>query len=183
MGWDEAVAEAMGQPPWTSLLPLAAALFYLGSSFAWGGLVLLLAARGRWGLALPLAAALLATEALVFGLKEAVARPRPGGALFAGSDFAFPSGHAARAAAALGLAWGLGLPRAWKLAALAFALLMALARLVARAHWLSDVLASLALGALLGSLVGLAWRRDWARLRTRAERALARLRTRAGAEG
>lgn len=167
VGLDESVAGGLAQPPWDALLPLAGALALLGSSQAWWGFVALLVALRRWRVGVPLALALLLADLAAAGLKEIVARPRPEDAVFAETGFAFPSGHAARAAAAAGLAWALGLG-GWRLAAFAFALLVGFARLVARAHWLSDVLAGLALGAALGGLAALAWRRDAFRLRSRA---------------
>lgn len=175
MGLDEDVAAALAQPPWDALGVLAGPLAALGSVWAWWLLVLALAATRRWTWVVPLALALLATDAAVWALKEAVMRPRPEGALFAGSDFAFPSGHAGRGGAGAGLAWALGAPRAWRWAALAFAGLVGLSRLAARAHWLTDVLAGLALGAALGIAAAEAWKRDAAGLRTRTLEVVDRL--------
>lgn len=179
MGLDEDVAAALARPPWDALGVLAGPFAALGSVSAWWLLVLALAATRRWAWAVPLALALLATDAAVWALKEAIARPRPDGATFAGADFAFPSGHAARGGVGAGLAWALGAPRAWQGVALAFAALVGLSRLVARAHWLTDVLAGLALGAVLAIAVAEAWKRDAAGVRTRALAAAERLGRRA----
>ncbi|MCA1812832.1 MAG: phosphatase PAP2 family protein [Halobacteriales archaeon] len=173
MDLDQAVSAGLAQPPWTLLQPFGQAMELLGGMLPWYALVALLAWRRRWGIALPLLAALLASDASAFALKHIVARHRPSEVLFGlpfrADDASFPSGHAVRAAAAAGVAWLAGVPRAWRAGTAAFALLMAVARLVIEAHWLTDVLAGLALGAAIGAVMALAWRRDVAGVRRRLE--------------
>jgi undecaprenyl-diphosphatase len=88
--------------------------------------------------------------------KELTARPRPDEALTATLSLAFPSGHASRAAVVyLLLAW---LAAKWAkhpvtrhlvaLAAAAMVLATAWSRLVLGAHWATDVLAGMGLGAV-----------------------------------
>lgn len=175
MGIDEDAAAFFASPSWQPAHPVAGALYYLGHGAAWYLLAAALAVRRRWAVALPLGAALLATDATVYVLKEAVARPRPDAALFAGSDFAFPSGHTARAAAALGFAALTDeVARPARLAAATFLALQGLGRLVAQAHWLTDVLASVPLGLAFGAGAAVAWRRDALGVRSRVLAGLAR---------
>ena len=125
---------------------------------------LFLALRRRWRtLAHWLAAAAFA-EGLVWVLKETVGRARPA-AVYAGHEqFSFPSGHAALAIVVYGfLAFLLarGKSAAGK-AAITFAAgtaiaLVAFSRLYLGAHWLSDVLASLAFGLAWVALLAIAY--------------------------
>jgi undecaprenyl-diphosphatase len=155
MPLDEAIREALlgWAPP-----AMVAAMRVVN----WGGDKLVLApallllfvasaqARARWWLwgGLMIAAPL---AEVVF--KELIARPRP-----EGSGFSFPSGHATAAAAFFGAVFYLAgalRPRAVRVPvralALVAALLVALARVILRAHWPSDALAGLALGLALAS--------------------------------
>jgi undecaprenyl-diphosphatase len=123
------------------------------------GLLLLLLvsgrARARWWLWLGLMAAAPLAE---WAVKHAIGRPRP-----EDLSLGFPSGHATAAGAFCGavlyLAGGLpspGLRLAVRAAALAAALLVAVARVMLRAHWPSDVLAGVALGLALAAVAALA---------------------------
>lgn len=118
-----------------------AALWLLGSEF-W---------KAR---ALALAIAILLAAALVLGIKFSVKRRRPEGewgSIYRNTDpHSFPSGHAARAAliAVLGLGFG---PGWFGLLLLLWAPLVTLARVAMGVHYLSDVIA----GVLFGILVGL----------------------------
>lgn len=121
-----------------------------------GAVVLLLALRDRAG-ALWLVLAFYSGAALNHALKHLVQRPRPQQLEFAVTDFAFPSGHAAQATllygALLVLLWRHTTSRAWRTAAAVAALLLVAAvcasRVLLQAHWFSDVVA--------GVLVGAAW--------------------------
>lgn len=111
-------------------------------------------ARRRWWAWVAL---MLVAPGLEGALKELIARPRP-----EGLGPGFPSGHATAAAAYFGavfhLAGGLRaahLRLALRGFALAAAGLVALARVVLRAHWPSDALGGLALGFALASAAAL----------------------------
>uniref|UniRef100_B0SVU3 Phosphoesterase PA-phosphatase related n=1 Tax=Caulobacter sp. (strain K31) TaxID=366602 RepID=B0SVU3_CAUSK len=113
--------------------------------------------RYRWAVAL--VAAMVAAAVFAPILKHAFHTPRPS-PLYAGVDaFSFPSGHATSAAALyimLGVIAAEGLPKPWRL--LPFGLATAtvasigLSRVYLGAHWLSDVLAGLALGSAIASI-------------------------------
>ena len=112
-------------------------------------------ARRRWWIW----AALMLTAPTAEGLvKLMVGRARP-----MGEGFAFPSGHATAAAAYFGalfyLAGSISAPTlrvGIRAIALVVIVLVALARIVLRAHWPSDVLAGSALGLALASAAALA---------------------------
>ena len=112
-------------------------------------------ARRQWWIWAALMVAAPIAERLV---KLAVGRARP-----MGEGFAFPSGHVTAAAAYFGtvfyLAGSLSSPAlrvTIRAAALATIVLVALARIVLRAHWPSDTLAGAALGLALASSAALA---------------------------
>jgi membrane protein DedA with SNARE-associated domain/membrane-associated phospholipid phosphatase len=116
------------------------------------------ARRHTWRPLALLAGAYVGAEALFQLVKLLVGRPRPPMAVAIGhfSGSAFPSGHATLAAAVFGMLAALAANAAstWarKVAAWAGAVLVALLvgviRLYLGAHWLTDVLAGWALGAL-----------------------------------
>jgi undecaprenyl-diphosphatase len=106
-----------------------------------------------------------ATSSLI---KLAVDRPRPPGALLSPSLSSFPSGHASFAAVTAVLLVGLFVPtgRRTRPAVLAATLTLAMAwsRTYLFAHWLTDVVGGLCVGAGIGALTlgrhGLGRRRD-----------------------
>jgi undecaprenyl-diphosphatase len=113
--------------------------------------------------------AVVAQTVLVWGLKRAIARPRPWIALglptpfMRPSDYSLPSGHAAGCFCvaaflmlALPVAWPDSRLRARLVTALALALavLIAVSRVYLGAHFPSDVIAGAMLGALVGGLAG-----------------------------
>lgn len=132
-------------------------------------------ARRRWWVWI----ALMATAPLAEGgLKLLIAHPRPEGAAMG-----FPSGHATAAAAYFGaiayVADSLptrGLRVAVRALALVVIALVAVARVVLRAHWPSDALGGIALGLALASAAALAasagTRRDEAESRPGAAEAV-----------
>ncbi|CAN5207105.1 hypothetical protein BH10PSE4_BH10PSE4_38820 [soil metagenome] len=115
---------------------------------------LVTARRYRWALALAGAMGACALIAPAFKLAFHTPRPSP---LYAGVDaFSFPSGHATAAAAlyvVLGALAAEGLTKPWKRLALGLAAAMvlsiSLSRVYLGAHWLSDVLAGVALGSAI----------------------------------
>ena len=124
---------------WVTFPLMIGVAAYLGWQKRWEGLM-------YWTLSMVL------SQVLIGPLKALYERPRPDLALVETSGFSFPSGHAVVGAAiALSLVVVLvpaGPPRRnLKMAAGAFAVLMGLSRVYLRAHWLSDVVAGVALGA------------------------------------
>ena len=116
------------------------------------GVSVWLIVRTRWR---ALAAWLLTwvvAELVLAGAKAFFHRGRPPDPLVDVVGFSFPSGHAV-AAAATAVALVLVLMpagperRRWELAAVAFAFVMALSRVYLQAHWFSDVVAGVLLGA------------------------------------
>lgn len=118
---------------------------------------LAMTSRYRWAFAL--VAAMGASALLAPALKLAFHTPRPS-PLYAGVDaFSFPSGHAASAAVLyiiLGVVAAEGLSRCWRLSVLGLAVtvvaLIGLSRVYLGAHWLSDVLAGVALGSAIATV-------------------------------
>jgi membrane-associated phospholipid phosphatase len=121
------------------------------------GVVLGIIWRSR-GPVLVASVAVAGNGVLTLALKEAVARPRPplSGALAAADGYAFPSGHAATAAAAFGVLAFLcaGSVRAWAArvaiwaGAAMLATLVGISRIYLGVHWTTDVLGGWAFGAL-----------------------------------
>jgi undecaprenyl-diphosphatase len=117
-------------------------------------LVLFPTARRRWWIWIGLMVLAPSVEGL---LKILIARPRP-----EGLGFGFPSGHATAAAAYFGaVAYLAGSLRrraaclTLRTVAVGMILLVALARVVLRAHWPSDVLGGVALGLARASAAAL----------------------------
>jgi undecaprenyl-diphosphatase len=135
------VANLAGE--WRVLLPASLLLFLVFPR-----------ARRRWWLW----AGTMIAAPLAEGLfKHLIARPRP-----EATSFGFPSGHVTAAAAFFGIVIylagalpGPALRRAVRLGALAIIVLVAVARVVLRAHWPSDALGGLALGLALASAASL----------------------------
>jgi undecaprenyl-diphosphatase len=115
-------------------------------------------ARGTWRPAALLGAGYGGAVALYGLIKALVARPRPPLGMAVGHfrGYAFPSGHATQAIVAWGMLAALvaGLTPSWsrKVAAWASALLVAVlvaaTRVYLGAHWFTDVVGGLVLGAL-----------------------------------
>lgn len=123
------------------------------------GLVMWWRTRRPFLAATPLIVA-LAADTVVLIVKEVVARPRPvlsRGTL--GDQYSFPSGHVTVTAAvvvAIALTWvHPAYRRVALLAAVGFAGLVALSRLVLGVHWFTDVVVGAGIGTLLAvSLIG-----------------------------
>ena len=161
--WDLTVFHAMDDIRNTVLTALARFLNVLG-----GGLVTIplrivvaawLLARRRWRAFAAWVMTWAAAELILAGAKTFFHRGRPPEPLVTVVGFSFPSGHAvAGAATAVALVLVL-LPegrarRRWEIAAIVFAFVMALSRVYLEAHWFSDVVAGVLLGAgvALGSV-------------------------------
>jgi membrane-associated phospholipid phosphatase len=113
-----------------------------------------LALKRRWWHLTAFVSAVVLSEVAVGTLKALYDRVRPPHPLVGTSGGSFPSGHAI-AAAVTTVAMVIALfpegPRryVWGALALAFSLLMALSRVYLAAHWLSDAVAGVLLGASL----------------------------------
>ncbi|AXH35161.1 PAP2 family protein [Humibacter sp. BT305] len=112
----------------------------------------LLVFRRRWA-ALYLALALAVSAGVVQILKNVVGRTRPPDMLVTSDYGSFPSGHTANAAT-LTVVFGLVFWRLWVwLAGVAYTILMLLSRTYLGAHWLTDTLGGMVLGAGLAILI------------------------------
>jgi undecaprenyl-diphosphatase len=153
-----------------SPLWLGPALFF---NYAGGGIVgsfvvplviflLLLAFRRPWG-ATYFAAASILSVVCVQILKQTVGRARPTEILVHADLGSFPSGHTANAAT-MAVVLGIVFPFVWvRVVGAAWAILMAVSRTYLGAHWLSDTIGGLLLGAGVAIIV-------WAPLAYRLER-------------
>jgi undecaprenyl-diphosphatase len=130
-----------------------------GDSWFWGAGLLILWWSGntfwkQWAIVMLAGISILA--ALVMSLKFTIRRRRPEGewgGIYRNTDpHSFPSGHAARAFLIAVVAGGLG--PGWLAAALlGWAPLVSLARVAMGVHYMSDVVAGLAVGILMGLVV------------------------------
>jgi membrane-associated phospholipid phosphatase len=108
--------------------------------------------RTRWRALATWVITWAAAELILSGAKTFFHRGRPPLPLVEVVGFSFPSGHAvAGAATAVALVLVVLSPgqarRRWELAAVAFAFVMAMSRVYLNAHWFSDVVAGVLLGA------------------------------------
>ena len=120
-----------------------------------------LALRRRWWHLAAFAAAVVLSEVLIGTLKGVYDRARPPGSLVATSGASFPSGHSVAAtvtvvAVVIALVPPGRARVAWGAAAAVFSVLMALSRAYLGAHWLSDALAGVLLGASCALLAAFA---------------------------
>jgi undecaprenyl-diphosphatase len=159
-GWlarDEAISRRLriAEKPGV-LRTLAAILAHSGDSWFWllGLLVLWLLGDAYWKqIALTFALGIAVTAVLVMAVKFTIRRKRPegewGGIYRATDPHSFPSGHAARACMLAVLALGLG-PLWLGVLLLVWAPLVGLARVAMGVHYLSDVLAGMLVGVVIG---------------------------------
>ncbi len=141
------------------LRTLSAVLAHSGDSWFWllGLTILWWLGSDYWkSRALTLVVAILLTAVVVFVVKLLVRRRRPEGEwgkFYRQTDpHSFPSGHAVRAVMLAVIMLGLG-PLWLGLVLLVWAPLVGLARVAMGVHYLSDVLAGMLLGLLIGGLV------------------------------
>jgi undecaprenyl-diphosphatase len=136
----------------------------------------LLAWRRRWTALAAWLLAMASSQALSLLIKELYARPRPPLPLVAESGTgSFPSGQAVTATAValtLVLLWSPAAPvrRAALALAMTYALAISISRVYLRVHWLTDVVAGLALGAAcaISAVIAIEWWRDRSRQASRA---------------
>lgn len=137
---------------------LAIFLAHSGDSWFWGIALLIIGWQGdafwkRW--AFWIFVGIAVTAIVVQTLKWVVRRRRPPGewgAIYRSTDpHSFPSGHAARMIMLLVLGFALG-PAWFGPVLIAWAPLVALARVALGVHYLSDILG----GAVIGAVIGLA---------------------------
>jgi undecaprenyl-diphosphatase len=141
------------------LRSLASIFAHSGDSWFWLvglGLVWWLGTDYWKHLALTLIIAILLTALVVFIIKFTVRRKRPEGEwgkFYRSTDpHSFPSGHAVRAVMLAVVTLGLG-PLWLGLILLIWAPLVGLARVAMGVHYLSDVLAGMILGVVMGVLI------------------------------
>jgi undecaprenyl-diphosphatase len=125
------------------------------------GIAGFLALRRRWWHLAAFAAAVVLSEVLIGTLKAVYDRARPPGSRVGTRGASFPSGHSIAAtvtvvAAVLALVPPGRARVAWGAAATVFSVLMALSRAYLGAHWLSDALAGVLLGASCALLAAFA---------------------------
>jgi len=117
-----------------------------------GGIILLCILRRFWA-ALYFGAASIVSAAAVQGLKALIGRPRPEDMLVTADVGSFPSGHVANAAT-LAVVLGIIVWRLWVwVAGAVYVVLMALSRTYLGAHWVSDTIGGLILGAAVAVIV------------------------------
>jgi undecaprenyl-diphosphatase len=154
---DARASERLGVAEKAGLLRiLAAVLAHSGDSWFWGAalIVLWLLSDSFWRQwAVVMLAAITVLAALVMGLKFGIRRRRPDGewgGIYRNTDpHSFPSGHAARAFLIAVIAAGLG-PTGVAIGLWFWAPLVAVARVAMRVHYLSDVVAGMVIGVLMG---------------------------------
>jgi membrane protein DedA with SNARE-associated domain/membrane-associated phospholipid phosphatase len=125
--------------------------------------IVVLLMRRRVAESVALAIGLLSTFVFVHVAKSAVDRPRPSDSLVSTDGMSYPSGHAAYAMTWIAIAVvltrtlpGLARTTAAIIAAIVLAALIGLTRVYLRAHYLSDVVGGIGLGATTYSICGMA---------------------------
>lgn len=153
---DQSIYDGVYPLKWGPLTALAHTLAFLGSAvFLWPlrlAVTAYLWVRRRYVALAAWLVPIVVSEPLIGIFKAAYDRPRPSIALVTSTTGAFPSGHAvAGSVVAISLVFVFVPPgparRNLELVAAGFAFLMGASRMYLGAHWFSDVVAGLALGA------------------------------------
>lgn len=162
---DDAVHRLMVDLEFAPAVGGAKVLDFLGSTWVTAPVMIAVSAflvwRKRWEGLVYWAVAMVLSQALIGATKAAYERPRPPLSLVETTGYSFPSGHAV-AGATIVIALVIVLVpagprrRNLEMLAAAFAVAMGLSRVYLRAHWLSDVVAGVALGAVVAVGVALA---------------------------
>lgn len=151
--WMEEILEHRN-PAWE--VPSLVMNFLGGGWFAFvlpAAIVVVLCVRRRFWGALFLGVASVLSALVVQLLKGLIGRPRPEDMLVTADFGSFPSGHSANAAT-LVVCLGIIVRRAWLWAAgVAYVILMMLSRTYLGAHWVSDTVGGLLLGAAVALIV------------------------------
>lgn len=149
---DEDYSQALVR--WSAFPPAKAAAWLLarsGDSIFWLAIAAMLIWR-RQAMGLPLLTTLIVVVVATALLKGIFRRQRPQTKWAIATDkYAFPSGHAARAAA-VAVTFGVAFP-ACMLTLMLWAIAVGLARVVLGRHYLSDVVGGLLFGSTLGLLL------------------------------
>jgi len=151
--WMEEIIEHRS-PVWE--VPALAMDFLGGGWFAFalpGAIVIVLCVLRRFWSALFLGGASIVSALAVQLLKDVFGRPRPLDMLVTADFGSFPSGHSANAAT-LAVCLGLILWRTWVwIAGACYVLLMMLSRTYLGAHWVTDTVGGLLLGAAIALIL------------------------------
>lgn len=162
---DDVVHQLAVDLEFSLVVPIAVGLDFLGSTWVTLPVTMLVGAylawSRRWEGVMYWGLTMLLSQTLIATTKAAYERPRPPLSLVETTGFSFPSGHAV-AGAAIVIALVIVLVpagqgrRNLEMLAAAFAVIMGLSRVYLRAHWLSDVVAGVALGAAVAVGVAVA---------------------------
>ena len=164
-GVDDVVHQLAVDLEFSPAVRMAVGLDFLGSTWVTLPVMILVGAylawSKRWEDVMYWGLSMLLSQALIGTTKAAYERSRPPLSLVETTGFSFPSGHAVAGAAivvALVIVLVPAGPRRRNLEMLAagFAVIMGLSRVYLRAHWLSDVVAGVALGAAVAVGVAVA---------------------------
>lgn len=164
--WDAFAGAAAGSPLHTIASVFAVVGTGLPAALVTATVAILLGALRGWAWALFTVAATLLSELDVLGLKTLAMRARPDSAFGIGTSF--PSGHTANAALLGVVVILLVRHLAVRIPVAAYVLAMAWSRTALHAHWLTDVLGGLAVGAAAAFLLHALW--SWVLARREARR-------------
>jgi len=164
-GVDDAVYQLAIDVESSPVVRVAVVLDFLGGPWVTFPIMVVVGAylawRRRWEGFMYWALAMVLSQALVGPIKLLYGRPRPALPLVETTGYSFPSGHAVVGAVmAIALVIVLVPPgprrRNLEMLAAAFAVIMGFSRVYLRAHWLSDAVAGVSLGAAVAIGVAVA---------------------------